>query len=59
MATNEDLVTALGGDFITTPLQLARLVKVDHAPVAISHDVEQAPQGDFMRRVLGAKPSIR
>lgn len=37
-------------------------MKADHAPVAAGHEVgvaTQQPQGDVMRRVLGAKPSTR
>ena len=52
-ATNKELIKALGGDSSVSPLQLAKLVKEERSPKT------EAPQEDFMRRVLGSKPSGR
>ena len=73
MATNTDLVTALGGDAAVTPLQLARLVKADHTPGTLAearliemadHHTSQSrspkdPEEAFRLHVLGSKPSTQ
>ena len=51
--TNKELIKALGGDSSVSPLQLAKLVKEERSPKT------EVSQEDFMRRVLGSKPSGR